>query len=288
MDIGPNACIDWTNADWIYFVRIFNHITLARINVASGQTETIGWFPVGATQLSVSSRADSLRGVAVLDYWGGAYEVSTFDYRVFLIHSRPGCLGRISPGGTYYTVGPCPGDTASYHTRLSVYSWDGGEPAVMSSPQGEFFNRGNWSVNSNDWLVMSAGRGPELLKYHDMVLIARDMSQTIRVTANDSGAYDEASDFWVGDPDVPMTLAGSPGATSALSPGRAGARPNEGAAERDGDYTVECYTPNGKLLSRGGMRTHGAKSPGIAAGLYVVRVIHRGYCRAQRVVVRSD
>jgi len=257
--VSPNAVIDWTRNEYIYFTQIYNHVTLKRIDLNGGDIETVGWFPVGAIGLATAADAESLRGVALLDYGGGRYEVSTFDYRVFLIQSQAGCGGHISPDGAYYTVGACEHDTA-YHRLLAIEPWGGGAGAGLRAPQGEYFNRGSWSVNSADWLVMSVGKGPELLQYHDMVLMARDMSAAIRVTHNDSGSYDEACDFWVGDPDNALAKAVSqPSATTFL-------RESVAALRKGGELNI--YAADGTFMGR--VSGHDALRR-VAPGVYLVR-----------------
>jgi hypothetical protein len=141
--------------------------------------------------------------------------------------------------------------------------------------------RGGWSVNSDDWLVASAGAGPELLEYHDMLVLSRDMADVVRVTANDSGAYDEACDFWVGNPD------------SALAKGRVwvsiaenlGTRSGQGA-RREGAARINTtngnarlYTLNGKLMSHQGTLRSFTERPsgrGGIQGVYIVRFSDRG------------
>jgi hypothetical protein len=84
---------------------------------------------------------------------------------------------------------------------MTIRNWNGDSAGSISAPSGEFINRGKWAVNSDEWMVLTAGKGAELLESHDMLILSLNTSTSIRVTNNDKWVYDEAGDFWVGNPD---------------------------------------------------------------------------------------
>lgn len=207
--VSPDSKIDWTNEQWIYYTTKFNHPRLNRIRATDGEIQNVGWFPVGAIEIEVSAASDSVRGIAVLDSENVTnYTIATFDYRVFLINKHIGCGGSISPTGSYYSIETCPFDSALYNRAISIYRWE--DETLLSkktAPDGEFFARNCWAVNSDEWMVITVGKQRELLVYHDMMIFSRDMSRTVRITANDSGSYNEGCDFWVGNPDSALAKA---------------------------------------------------------------------------------
>ena len=256
--VSPCANIDWADSSWIYFTPLYNHVTLARIHAVTGEEETVGWFPVGAIRIAVSSRPPSdTRGIALLDFGAGRYQASTFDYRVFLINTHNACGAAISPSGGYYAIGPCELDAAVYHKNMAVYSWDGAAAGTISSPQSEFINRVSWSVNSDEWLVASAGKDRELLVYHDMVIIARDGSKMIRVTDNSAGAYDEGCDFWAGDPDEALEKS----AANPIAVARQATQHVRHTADaRRRSAAIHLFTPDGRRAP---------PASALPAGLYI-------------------
>ncbi|MBD3392899.1 MAG: hypothetical protein GF418_12405 [Chitinivibrionales bacterium] len=273
-EIGINACVDWGDTSWIYYSRMYNHVTVRRIHAGTGEVEDYGYFPVGAATFSISSGRDSLRGIAVLDNGGGAYEASTFDYRVFLVATYTVCAGYMSPTGAYHAVDACEDDTAGYHARRRIYTWEGALDTTLVAPEGEFLSRGGWSANADSWMVASVGAGPELLEYHDMVLFTRDGSAAIRITANDSGSYDEACDFWLGDPDSALAKSARLRDNTAMPANhRAGPGVTRKTPRAPRNAAVCIYAPNGALISsvRWGASRRKLPAARLSPGVYVVR-----------------
>jgi hypothetical protein len=260
--VSPDALLDWADTSGIYFTEMFNHITLRRMTIGTKVSEPVGWFAVGAVGLSVGGSPDSLHGIVVLDYYGGHYQVSTFDYRVFFANTYIGCAGFVSPSGDLYAVGACESDTSSYRKSLSVYTWTGDTAGTIFSPQNEFFSRGGWSANSDDWFVANVGMDRELLLYHDMAILARDTTTVIRVTRNTAGNFDEACDFWAGNPDTAMAIS-SANPISAKQGRFFSGSLHDGSWLRGIDAAV--YTPQGRFA---GIRNDNKSLPK-AAGVYI-------------------
>jgi hypothetical protein len=304
--IGPDALIDWTEPSRIYYTIMWDHITLRRIAIDTKKAEDIGYFPVGITQFSVSAgTSDSVRGLAVLHWGGGDYNVNTFDYKyrhrpkdsgfaTWIVQTGPGCGGFISPSGALYAFYACDNDTANYHRTLSLRTWAGVDSGTVSSPSGEYFSRGCFSVNSDDWIVCTAGKDRELLKQHDMALYKRSMSSFVRITNNPAGQYDEGCDFWAGNPDSAIAN-GVQQPRVAVAP-----RASDIILDAQGNRVVLTITATGhyqaNLFNLSGMQCAASTGTGPssaaislcgrAPGLYVVRLATSNGQLSKRILLR--
>ena len=119
---------------------------------------------------------------------------------------------------------------------------------------------------------MTVGAGHELLQYHDIVLVARDSSKYIRLTANDTGSYSEACDFWVGEPDTAFARSLS------LRPMRPHVWPANNAAvaaqRRKGE---EIFALDGARVGR--------PRQSLAPGVYLLKTYDNGRLRSRRIVL---
>jgi hypothetical protein len=111
----------------------------------------------------------------------------------------------MSPDGNFYTNNLW--NDEGQHNHLYVRSWsDGGVAEHIWAPGGKYWNRNNWSVNSNNWLVFTIGGfDNQMHGYHDIWILTRNGSEKIQLTQNGDGQYDEGCDFWEGNPDQVLT-----------------------------------------------------------------------------------
>jgi hypothetical protein len=276
--VGPGAMIDWSDEEFIYYVDIYNYFKLSRISTLNfDDRDIVGFFEAGVISLSVSAASDSFRSLAMLDFGGGNYTANTLDYRIFIINTQNACEGFISSTGAFYSANSCPSDTAGYHKKIKLFTWKGDSIGYVASPQGEFVLRSNWAVNSDDWIVANVGRDRELLMYHDMALLSRDGKKTVRITRNTAGSYDEACDFWEGNPDDAIAAAGKKAMNAGL---KADFRILPAKTEA---FSYRAYSVNGRLIS--GINKNGKNK--MPAGVYLINTGNNRFVKKANVGIED-
>lgn len=295
-EIGPNAWIEWSAEDRLYFTKYLEYQGIKRLKFETGSVESIGYLPQGMMHFSVSAATDStLVGTALLHLYGTTYDVDQFNYKGYQIPDSSmhiyGCATSISPDGSLFTVGLCT-DTSDYHKKIQVLNWDRTLYAELTAPGDEFWSRTRWSVNSNEWLISTIGAEKELLQYHDAILHTKDLSSSIRLTSNDTGYYDEGCDFWVGDPDSVVDTTGihfeNHFLAHAQSHSLCVASDHLGRTHitvvSTGGYRLDIFAVSGKHLSSVsgfGKHTHVAKA--LTSGAYIASA---NYANGSRESVR--
>lgn len=280
-EIGAQAWIDWAKSDRIHFTKYWGYISIRKLILATGETSAVASFLQGIQQFSMAALTESLTcGTAVLQLGNGAYDVAQFNYKGWKLPNRefvnPGCGTHVSPNGQYFSLNAC-NDTAAHNKVLTIWDWERTSHDSLTCPGDEYWARARWAVNNNEWLISTIGKGKELLDYHDAMLHTKDLTTTIRLSQNASGAFNEGCDFWVGDPDSVIDTTSIAAATMVRSANLATIAINQVSTNTLmmsvpgwDNYTIVIYALDGKAIHPQSVasNTHFAFS-NLAPGSYI-------------------
>jgi len=197
------AWLNWPMPDYVYFADWGSSI-LQRVHVKTKIVDTVGSFSDDTKLNHFSIARDGKRGATCHDGWNScSFSISAGALVKQACHL--GCGASMSPDGTKITRND------RGHVATTIFDFEGNEVGRWGTEEcadaGGWWNRQHWS-KSNDWVCFTQGGGgsaPRQLEgYHNIVLykVSDNGKTNIQLTFNTEadGGYDEADDFWEGNP----------------------------------------------------------------------------------------